>query len=411
MINKRESRELLMGLDVGTSKVVCVIGEVQPGSQIQVIGVGEQPSRGLKRGVVINIDATVQSIRRAVEEAEMMANARVQNVYVGLSGAHIKSHNSVGVVPVSSREVSHRDVEKVIEAGRAIAIPADQKVIHVLPQEFVVDNQEGILKPEGMFGVRLEAKVHIVTGSMSAAQNLQKCVESCGLHVEKLCLQHIASSSAVLLPDEKDLGICMVDIGGGTSDIAVFKGGSVRHTAVLPIAGEQVTNDISVAFRTPTQAAEEIKIKFGCALPQMVQHDEEIEVPSVGEGPPRRLSRSTLAEVIRPRYEELFRFVRKELHRSDWYDAIAGGVVLTGAAALMPGVPELAEEVFELPTRVGPPHEVTGIRDVAHSPAYATAVGLLIYARSQSHARPSTGDSRGWGHWVERLSSWFKGNF
>ena len=410
-MSKREARNLLMGLDVGTSKVVCVIGEVMAGGQIEVIGLGQQPSRGLKRGVVINIDATVQSIRRAVEEAEMMANARVQSAYVGLSGAHIKSHNSVGVVPVSSREVSHRDVEKVIEAGRAIAIPADQKVIHVLPQEFVVDNQEGILKPEGMFGVRLEAKVHIVTGSVSAAQNLQKCVESCGLHVDKLCLQHIASSSAVLLPDEKDLGICMVDIGGGTSDIAVFKGGSVRHTAVLPIAGEQVTNDISVAFRTPTQAAEEIKIKYGCALPQLVQQDEEIQVPSVGEGPPRRLSRLTLSEVIRPRYEELFRFVRKELHRADWYDAIAGGVVLTGAASLMPGVPELAEEVFELPTRLGPPHEVTGVREVARSPAYATAVGLLIYARSQNSVRVPVSEARSLNYWIERLSSWFKGNF
>lgn len=410
-MSKRESRNLLMTLDVGTSKVVCVIGELMQGGQVEVVGIGRQTSRGLKRGVVINMDATVQSIRRAVEEAEMMANARVQNVFVGLSGAHIRSQNSVGVVPVSSREVSHRDVEKVIEAGRAIAIPADQKVIHVLPQEFVLDNQEGILRPEGMFGVRLEAKVHIVTGSMSAAQNLQKCVESCGLHVEKLCLQHIASSMAVLLPDEKDLGICMVDIGGGTSDIAVFRGGSVRHTAVLPIAGEQVTNDISVAFRTPTQAAEEIKIKYGCALPQMVQTDEEIEVPSVGDGPPRRLSRKTLSEVIRPRYEELFRFVRKELHRSDWYDGIAGGVVLTGAASMMPGVPELAEEVFEMPTRLGPPHEVGGARDIAGSPAYATAVGLLLYARSQNQTHVPGRNSAGANYWIERVSSWFKGNF
>lgn len=410
-MSRKESRNLLMGLDVGTSKVVCVIGEVSPTGQIEVIGLGQQPSRGLKRGVVINMDATVQSIRRAVEEAEMMANTRVTSVFVGLSGAHIKSHNSVGVVPVSSREVSHKDVEKVIEAGRAIAIPADQRVIHVLPQEFVVDNQEGILKPEGMFGVRLEAKVHIVTGSQSAAQNLQKCVESCGLHVDKLCLQHIASSSAVLLPDEKDLGICMLDIGGGTSDVAVFKGGSVRHTAVLPIAGEQVTNDISVAFRTPTQAAEDIKVKYGCALPQMIQYDEEIEVPSVGEGPPRRLSRMMLAEVIRPRYEELFRFVRKELHRSDWYDAIAGGVVLTGGAALMPGVAELAEEVFELPTRVGLPHEVGGVRDVARSPAYATAVGLLIYALQQNPSRASASEGQGTRYWIERVGNWFKGNF
>ncbi|MGQ0621277.1 MAG: cell division protein FtsA [Panacagrimonas sp.] len=410
-MSRKETRHLLTGLDVGTSKVVCVIGEVMPGGQIEVIGLGQQPSRGLKRGVVINMEATVQSIRRAVEEAEMMANTRVQSVFVGLSGAHIKSHNSVGVVPVSSREVSHKDVEKVIEAGRAIAIPADQRVIHVLPQEFVVDNQEGILKPVGMFGVRLEAKVHIVTGSQSAAQNLQKCVESCELHVEKLCLQHIASSSAVLLPDEKDLGICMLDIGGGTSDVAVFRGGSVRHTAVLPIAGEQVTNDISVAFRTPGQAAEEIKLKYGCALPQMIEQDEEIEVPSVGDGPPRRLSRMMLSEVIRPRYEELFRFVRKELHRSDWYPAIAGGVVITGGASLMPGVAELAEEVFELPTRIGLPHNVMGMREVTRSPAYATAVGLLIYARAQNQQRGPVGDSQGAAYWFGRISGWFKGNF
>ncbi|MGQ0502533.1 MAG: cell division protein FtsA [Panacagrimonas sp.] len=410
-MTKRDTRNLLMGLDVGTSKVVCVIGEVQPGGQLEVIGLGQSPSRGLKRGVVINIDATVEAIRQAVGEAEMMANARVQSAYVGLSGAHIKSHNSVGVVPVSSREVSHRDVEKVIEAGRAIAIPADQRVIHVLAQEYVVDNQEGILRPEGMFGVRLEAKVHIVTGSVSAAQNLQKCVESCGIRVEKLCLQHIASSGAVLLPDEKDLGICMVDLGGGTSDIAVFKGGSVRHTAVLPIAGEQVTNDISVAFRTPSHAAEEIKIKYGCALPQLVQDDEEIEVPSAGEGPPRHLSRRTLSEVIRPRYEELFRFVRKELQRSEWYESIAAGVVLTGAASMMPGVREVAEEVFELPTRIAGPHDVIGVRDVGRSPAYATAVGLLIYTHSQSFTRPAQMDGHGTRYWVERISNWFKGNF
>lgn len=411
-MSKRESRNLLVGLDIGTSKVVCAIGEVMPGGGLEVIGLAQQPSRGLKRGVVVNIDATVQSIRRAVEDAEMQANTRASSVFVGLSGSHIKSHNSVGVVPVKSREVSDRDVEAVIDAGRAVAIPADQKVIHVLPQEFVVDGAEGILRPVGMFGVRLEARVHIVTGSLSAVQNLQKCVESCGLHVDKLCLQHVASSDAVLLPDERDLGICLVDIGGGTSDIAVFKGGSIRHTAVLPIAGDQVTNDISVAFRTPTQAAEDIKLKYGCALPALITQDEEIEVPSVGEGPPRRLSRLTLSEVIRPRYEELFRFVRKELHRSEWYDTIAGGVVLTGGAAMMPGVAELAEEVFEIPTRIGLPHEITGVKDVAKNPAYATAAGLLIYGRQQMHPRVvARGDSRGAGYWLDRLNSWFKGNF
>jgi cell division protein FtsA len=292
---KREARNLLVGLDIGTSKIVCVVGEVMPEGHIEIVGLGTHPSRGLKRGVVVNIEATTQSIRRAVEEAELMAGCRAQSVYVGISGTHIKSHNSVGVVPVRSREVSEKDVENVIEGGRAMAIPADQKVLHVVPQEFVVDGQEGIQEPVGMFGVRLEARVHIVTGSVSAAQNLQKCVESCGLHVDKLCLNHLASAYAVLQQDERELGIAMVDIGGGTSDIAVFKGGSVRHTAVLPVAGDQVTNDISVAFRTPTQAAEDIKLKFGCALAaaDRVRRRDRSAV-SVGENPPRRLSRLTL---------------------------------------------------------------------------------------------------------------------
>lgn len=407
---KREARNLLVGLDIGTSKVTCIVGEVMPEGHIEVVGLGTHPSRGLKRGVVVNIEATTQAIRRAVEEAELMAGCRAQSVFVGISGSHIKSHNSTGVVPVRNREVTDKDVDAVIEGGRAIAIPADQKVLHVVPQEYVVDGQEGIQEPIGMFGVRLEAKVHIVTGSESAAQNIQKCVESCGLHVDKLCLNHLASAYAVLLPDERELGVCMVDIGGGTSDIAVFKGGAVRHTAVLPVAGDQVTNDISVAFRTPTQAAEDIKLKYGCALPQLLAFDEEIEVPSVGENPPRRLSRRTLSEVIRPRYEELFRLIRKELHRSDWYDSVAGGVVLTGGACYLPGVQELAEEVFELPVRLGLPQQVSGVRDVGKSPAFATAVGLLQYGREFQAPREVRSDA-GVGYWMQRVSSWLKGNF
>jgi cell division protein FtsA len=406
---KRAARHLLVGLDIGTSKVMCVVGEVMPEGHIDIVGVGTHPSRGLKRGVVVNIDATVQSIRRAVEEAELMAGCRAQSVVVGISGSHIRSHNSVGVVPVRNREVTERDVDSVIEAARAMAIPADQKVLHVVPQEFVVDGQEGISEPVGMFGVRLEAKVHIVTGSVSAAQNIHKCVESCDLHVEKLCLQHLASSYAVLMPDERELGICMVDIGGGTCDIAVFKGGSIRHSAVLPVAGDQVTNDISVAFRTPTQAAEEIKIKFGCALPELIQRDEDIEVPGVGDAPPRRLSRLMLSEVIRPRYEELFRLIRKELHRADWYDLIAGGIVLTGGSSQIPGALELAEEVFELPVRLGMPHDVQGVREVQRSAASATAVGLLVYGRQIApRAAPAEG---GASYWLQRAQQWFKGNF
>jgi len=311
---------------------------------------------------------------------------------------------------VRNREVSEKDVESVIEAARAVAIPADQKVIHVVPQEFVVDGQEGIQEPVGMFGVRLEAKVHIVTGSLPAAQNVHKCVESCGLHVDKLCLTHLASSFSVLLPDERELGICMVDIGGGTSDIAVFRGGAIRHSAVIPVAGDQVTNDISVAFRTPTQAAEEIKIRYGCAVPQLLRHNEEIEVPGVGDSPSRRLSRQMLAEVIQPRMDELFRLIRNELHRSNSYESIAGGIVLTGGTAQMPGAIELAEAVFELPVRVGLPHDVHGLREQARGAAYSASVGLLHYARQiQPVARVA--DSAGAGYWIQRIGHWFKGNF
>lgn len=411
-MSKREVRNLLVGLDIGTSKVACVIGEVMPEGHIEVVGEGSALSRGLKKGVVVNIEATVQSIRRAVENAEQMAGCRAQSVYVGVSGSHIKSFNSTGVVPVRNREVHTRDVEAVIDAARAIAIPADQKILHVVPQEYVVDGQDGIHEPVGMSGVRLEAHVHMVTGSLSAAQNIYKCVESCGLRVDKLILQHLAASDAVLMPDERDLGVCMVDIGGGTSDIAIYKGGSVRHTAVLPIAGDQVTNDISVAFRTPVPYAEEIKVQFGCALPEFTAQDEMIEVKTVGDLPARSLSRHTLAEVIRPRYEELFRFIRKELHRSDFYDVIASGMVLTGGSAQMPGVRELAEAVFELPVRIGVPHNIRGLKDVIGNPAYSTAVGLLLYGmQDQPRLSMRHGDGGGLGYLMGRINSWFKGNF
>lgn len=408
---RKEARNLLVGLDIGTSKCVAVIGEVMQDGKIEIVGAGSAPSRGMNRGDVVNIEATVQSIRRAVENAEHMASCRAQGVYVGVSGTHIKSFNSNGIAPVRDREVSDKDVESVVAAARAIPVPDGQKILHVIPQEFMVDGREGIHEPRGMFGVRLEARVHMVTGSVSAAQNIYKCVESCGLRVDKLILQHLASSYAVLLPDERDLGVCMVDIGGGTSDIAVFKGGAIRHTAVLPIAGNQVTNDISVAFRTPAQYAEEIKIQSGCAMPGMTQAHEEIEVKSVGDSPSRRLSRQTLAEVIKPRYEELFRFIRKELHRSDWYDVIAGGVVLTGGSAQMPGVLELAEQVFEVPVRLGVPHNVQGLKDVIRDPAYSTAVGLLLYGRQQLPRVAMPAKSGEAGYFAQRVSNWFKGNF
>jgi cell division protein FtsA len=302
-MSKRTDRSLIVGLDIGTSKVVALVGEVTADGNIEVIGVGSQPSRGLKKGVVVNIESTVQSIQRAVEEAELMAGCQIHSVYAGIAGSHVRSLNSHGVVAIRDREVSHIDVEHVIDAARAVAIPADQKILHVLPQDYVIDGQEGIRDPIGMSGVRLEAKVHIVTGAESAAQNIEKCIQRCGLEVDDIVLEQLASSFAVLTEDERELGVCLVDIGGGTTDLAVFTGGAIRHTAVIPIAGDQVTNDIAVSMRTPTQYAEDIKVRYACALSQLANPDESIEVPSVGERPSRRLARQTLAEIVEPRYE------------------------------------------------------------------------------------------------------------
>ena len=407
---RREERKLLVGVDIGTSKCTAVVGQLLPEGNVEIVGYGSAASRGMNRGDVVNIELTTQAIKRAVENAEHMANCRAQSVFVGISGTHIRSLNSAGVAPVRAGSVSERDVDSVMDAARAIAIPSDQKILHVIPQEFVVDGREGIHDPVGMHGVRLEAKVHVVTGSISAAQNIYKCIESCGLKVDKLILQHLASSYATLLPDERELGVAMLDIGAGTTDIAVFRGGTIRHTAVLPIAGNQVTNDISVAFRTPAPYAEELKVHYGCALPQFAGSHEEIEVKGVGDAPSRRLSRLTLAEVIKPRYEELFRFVRKELQRSDWYELLAGGVVLTGAAAQMPGVIELAEDVFELPVRLGVPQNVEGLKDVLRDPAYATAAGLLLYGRQNQPQQTAT-PGEGLGAGVQRVNDWIKGNF
>ena len=411
MSKRNGSKELIVGLDIGTSKCVAIVGSHADDGTLEVIGLGSAPSKGMKKGVVVNIETTVNAIQRALEEAELMADCKIRDVYTGIAGSHIKSFNSQGIVGVRTKEVTQADVDRVVDAARAMAIPADQKVLHVVPQEFAVDGQEGIHEPVGMSGVRLEAKVHMVTGSVTAAQNIEKCILGCGLTVDKLILQPLASAYAVLQPDERDLGICMVDIGGGTSDIAAFKGGAIRHTAVIPIAGDQVTNDIAVAFRTPPQSAEEIKLKYGCAAPQMIRHDEDIEVPSVGERPPRRLSRLTLAEVIKPRYEELFRFIRKELHRADYYDAIAGGIVLTGGSAKLEGVAELAEEVFELPVRIGLPQNVSGLTDVARNPIYSTAVGLLLYGRRQQQQGAQEPPPAGLRQLGERVKQWFTGHF
>jgi cell division protein FtsA len=409
---KKDEKDLIVGLDIGTSKVVAIVCEITSDDKIEIVGIGSHPSRGLKKGVVVNIESTVQSIQRAIEEAELMAGCEIHSVYAGIAGSHIRSLNSHGIVAIRDNEITANDVERVIDAARAVAIPADQKILHILPQEFIIDNQEGIKEPIGMSGVRLEAKVHMVTGAVSAAQNIIKCVRRCGLEVDDIILEQLASSLAVLTDDEKELGICLVDIGGGTTDIAVFTDGSIRHTAVIPIAGDQVTNDIAVAMRTPTQYAEEIKVKYGCALTQLANPEETIEVPGVGDRAARRLARQTLAEVIEPRYEELFTLIQAELRRSGFEDLIAAGVVLTGGSSKMEGVIDLAEEIFHAPVRLGLPQYVSGLVDVVRNPIHATGVGLLLYGNRQRYAkRPSIKVSGGVKGVWERMKNWFQGNF
>lgn len=410
-MSKKPEKNLIVALDVGTSKVACIVAEMGSDDELEIVGLGTHPSKGMKKGVVVNIDAMTQSISRATEEAELMSGCRIQSVHVGISGAHVKSINSHGIVAVRSKEVTESDVERVIDAACAVAIPADQKILHVLPQEFAVDDHEGIQEPIGMSGVRLEAKVHIVTGAVTSAQNIQKCVNRCGLEVSKLTLEQLASSYATLTEDERDLGICLVDIGGGTSDIAVFVNGAIRHTAVIPIAGDQVTNDIAVALRTPTQHAEGIKTKYGCAAPELIEGEDTIEVPSVGERPARRLSRYTLAEVIKPRYEELFLLIQKELIRSGFEDMVAGGIVLTGGSSKMEGVIELAEEVFHMPVRLGAPQNVTGLSDVVKNPVHATGVGLLIFSQKNQPRFGSGGEGNSLLQTWDKMKSWFQGNF
>ena len=411
---KRDDDKLIVGLDIGTSKVLAIVGELTPTGEVEIIGVGHHPSRGMKKGVVVNIESTVQSIQRAVEEAELMAGCQIHSVYAGIAGSHISSFNSHGIVAIKDKEVGPGDVERVIEAARALAIPADQKVLHILPQEFIIDKQEGIREPIGMSGVRLEAKVHIVTGAVSAAQNIIKCVRRCGLEVDDIILEQLASSISTLTEDEKELGVCLVDIGGGTTDISVFTEGAIRHTAVIPIAGDQVTNDIAVALRTPTQYAEDIKKKYGCALTQLAHRDETIEVPSVGDRPPRKLSRQTLAEVIEPRIEELYSLVQAELRRSGFEDVIGSGLVLTGGSAKMEGVVDLAEEVFHMPVRLGVPQYVGGLKGVVQNPIFATGVGLVLYGarcREGKQYVQNPGASVGVkGAW-SKMKSWFQGNF
>ncbi|MBB3183486.1 cell division protein FtsA [Halomonas fontilapidosi] len=420
---------MVVGLDIGTSKVVAIVGQPTDDGGIEIAGIGSHPSRGMKKGVVINIESTVQSIQRAVEEAELMAGCDIHSVNVGIAGSHISSMNSDGVVAIKEREVAPSDIERVIDSARARAISEGQRVLHVLPQEFAIDTQGGIREPLGMSGVRLEARVHLVTAALNAVQNIEKCVRRCGLEVDSIILEQLASSHAVLTEDERELGVCMVDIGGGTTDIAVFTEGAIRHTSVIPIAGDQVTNDIAMALRTPTQHAEEIKVKYACALTQLAASDEMIKVPSVGDRPARDLSRQSLAEVVEPRYEELFTLVRDELRRSGYEDLVAAGVVLTGGTSRMEGVVELAEEIFHMPVRIACPQNVRGLADVVRNPIYSTGVGLLHYALQetrQGHGRQGAGgiipaqprrdditrrDSGEGIPALARIKGWFKGNF
>lgn len=412
-MTRKPERNLLVGLDIGTSKVVAIVGELQSDGTVEIIGIGSNPSRGLKKGVVVNIESTVQSIQRAVEEAELMAGCQIHSVYAGIAGSHVRSLNSHGIVAIRDKEVAQGDVDRVLDAARAVAIPADQKILHLLPQEYIIDSQEGIREPIGMSGVRLEARVHMVTGAVSAAQNIIKCIRRCGLEVDDVILEQLASSHAVLTDDEKELGVCLVDIGGGTTDIAVFTEGAIRHTAVIPIAGDQVTNDIAVALRTPTQHAEEIKMRYACALSQLAGTEETIEVPSVGERAARRLSRQTLAEVVEPRYEELMTLVQAELRRSGFEDLTAAGIVLTGGSSKMEGAIELAEEIFHMPVRLGIPQNMTGLTDVVRNPIYATGVGLLHFSRlhgSEPHPELTASEKSFNALWG-RMRDWFKGNF
>ena len=407
-----ENKNLIVGLDIGTSKIVAIVAEVKPEGGFEIIGMGSHPSRGLKKGVVVNIETTVNAIQRALEEAELMANCKIREVYTGIAGSHIKSFNSHGTVAIKDKEVSRIDVERVMETAKAVNIPADQQVLHILNQEFIVDGQEDVREPIGMSGIRLEVKVHIVTGAVSAAQNIMKCVRHCGLEVRDLVLQPLASAMAVLSEDEKDLGVCLVDIGGGTTDIAVFTNGAIRHTAVIPIAGDQITNDIAMALRTPTKDAEDIKCSYGCALRGMADPHEMVEVSGVGDRGARQLSRQTLAEVIEPRVEELYSLVQAELRRSGFEELLSSGIVITGGSSSLQGMVELGEEIFHMPVRLGLPHYRGGLAEVVRTPRFSTGVGLIIAGMEQlqrnQHSRLQGNSFK---QVLERMKSWFQGNF
>lgn len=399
---------LIVGLDIGTTKICTIVGELTH-TGVDIVGLGTYPSSGLRKGVVINIDATVQSIQNAVEEAELMAGCEVHSVYAGIAGGHIKGFNSHGVVAVKNQEVTQYDVDRVIDAAKAVAIPMDREVLHVLPQEYIIDDQDGIREPIGMSGVRLESKVHIVTGAVTSAQNIIKCANRCGLNVSDIVIEQLASSKAVLTQDEKDLGVAMIDIGGGTTDILVYSGGAIVHSAVISIGGNHITNDIAVGIRTPMREAESIKHKHGVASSDLISRDELIDVPSVGGRKPRQISKKLLSEIIEPRVEELFMLVKNELEKMNLTHKLASGVVITGGSAIMQGMPEVAETVFDLPVRRGIPHGVGGLAEAVSSPIYATAVGLVLYGSENQHRKTAfrVRDKNMFGKVRSRMKEWF----
>lgn len=404
----QKSRDVVVGLDIGTTKICAVVGELHEDG-VEVVGVGSHPSVGLRKGVVVNIESTVNSILRAVEEAELMAGCEMRAVYIGIAGSHIKGFNSHGVIAIKGREVSQDDVDRVIEAARAVAIPLDREVIHILPQEYMVDDQGGILDPVGITGVRLEAKVHIVTGAVTAAQNLIKCANRAGLDVVDIVLQPLASAEAVLTDEEKDLGVALVDFGGGTTDLALFADSTIKHTSVLGLGGNNLTNDIAVGLRTPMNEAERIKVRHGSCLSSVVGRDEMIEVPSVGGRKPRVLSRQILAEILEPRVEEIFSLIDQDIMRTGLKDTLVSGMVITGGSALLPGIAEIADQVFRLPSRIGYPRRIRGLVDVVNGPMFATAVGLVFFGMEHRTVRKfRIRDGNIFNRVTGRMKAWFK---
>ncbi len=407
----RENKDLVVGLDIGTSKIVALVAELTPEGRINLIGMGSQDSKGLKKGVVVNIEETVHAISRVIQEVELMADCKVKEVYTGIAGSHIKSFNSPGMVAIKDKEVTQTDVERVIETARAMPIPADQEILHILTQEFIIDGQDGIREPIGMSGMRLEVKTHIVTGAISAAQNIVKCVRRCGLEVNDLVLQPLASSYAVLSEDEKDLGVCLVDIGGGTTDLAVWTQGAIRHTSVMPIAGDQITNDIAMALRTPTREAEDIKCKYGCALSQLADPEDILEVAGVDDRPSRKMSRRALADVIQPRVEELYELIQNELRRAGFEEVLSSGIVITGGTSVMPGMIELGEEVFHMPLRLGLPKYSGSLADVVQNPRFSASFGLLLEAQAQRKRGQKVSETRSVRDVMSRMRTWLAKNF